>query len=124
MKQSGTTSASQIPWVHGVKKYVNKVIEVLGIDNSNITPRIAVNRNEAFIYRNNYMNWLNQAFVLGGSLFINSSAQAALNTRFCCGKRSVVGAYATTRAGLCKPTCHASLCRTKEKVPVKAEAVQ
>lgn len=124
MDVSGTASASQIPWVNGVKAYINKVNEAGGINGRKINLMVEDDRYDASISRANYEKLLNQTPALGVSGLGNSSAQAALMNQIRRSKLPIVGAYAITRAGLepPTPTYYAGFCGNKEMAQVGVNA--
>ncbi|WP_171016054.1 ABC transporter substrate-binding protein [Ramlibacter sp. 2FC] len=124
MDMSGTASASQIPWVNGVKAYINKVNEAGGINGRKINLLVEDDRYDASISRTNYEKLNNQTPALGVSGLGNSSAQAALMTGIRRGKLPIVGAYAITKAGLepATPTYYAGFCGNKEMAQVGVNA--
>ena len=124
MDLSGTASASQIPWVNGVKAYINKVNESGGVNGRKINLLVEDDRYDAALSRANYEKLLNQTPALGVSGLGNSSAQAALMNQIRRSKLPIVGAYAITRAGLepPTPTYYAGFCGNKEMAQVGVNA--
>lgn len=124
MDMSGTASASQIPWVNGVKAYINKVNESGGVHGRKINLLVEDDRYDASISRTNYEKLNNQTPALGVSGLGNSSAQAALMTGIRRSKLPLVGSYAITKAGLEPPTPNylAGFCGNKEMAQVGVNA--
>ena len=124
MDLSGTASASQIPWVNGVKAYIAKVNDAGGVNGRRINLLVEDDRYDASISRANFEKLNNQTPALGISGLGNSSAQAALMTQIRRGKLPIVGAYAITRAGLepPTPTYYAGFCGNQEMAQVGVNA--
>ena len=120
MDMSGTASASQVPWVTGVRAYIRKVNEAGGIHGRKINLLVEDDRYDASQTRVNYERLVNQTPVLGISGLGNSSAQAAMMPAIKRGKVPIVGTYAITKAGLepATPMYYAGFCGTREMAQV------
>lgn len=120
MDMSGTASASQVPWVSGVRAYIRKVNEAGGIHGRKINLLVEDDRYETSQTRVNYERLVNQTPVLGISGLGNSGAQAAMMPAIKRGKVPIVGTYAITKAGLepATPMYYAGFCGTKEMAQV------